>query len=164
MSSQKSAYDFTYIDVDGNEQSISKYRGRVLLVVNVASACGLTDSNYKQLQHLYDKYQDQGLSILGFPCNQFLYQEGGTENEIKEFACSRYKVTFDLAKKIEVNGGNTHPFWAFLKEQQGGLLGNFIKWNFTKFVVDKNGQVVKRFGPSTTPSSFEDELVQLLKN
>jgi len=158
-----SAYDFSYVDIDGKEQSMSKYKGRVLIAVNVASKCGYTKNNYEQLQSLYEKYNEKGLSVLGFPCDQFMSQEPGTESEIKEFACQRYKVTFDMAKKIEVNGKDAHPLWEFMKKKQGGTLGNFIKWNFTKFVINKNGEVVSRHGPSTNPNDFEAELVKLLE-
>ncbi|CAG7820392.1 unnamed protein product [Allacma fusca] len=157
-----SVYDFSYVDIDGKEQSMGRYKGRVLIVVNVASKCGYTKANYEQLQSLYEKYNEKGLSVLGFPCDQFMSQEPGTESEIKEFACSRYKVTFDMAKKIDVNGANAHPLWEFLKKKKGGTLGNFIKWNFTKFVIDKNGEVLARHGPSTNPNDFEADLVKLL--
>jgi len=161
--SPKSVYDFTYTDIDGNEQSLSRYKDKVLIVVNVASKCGFTNSNYEQLQTLYEKYKDQGLSILGFPCDQFMGQEPKNENEIKEFVCSRFKVTFDLAKKVNVNGADAHPLWTYLKTQIGGYFGmNFIKWNFTKFIINKKGQVVQRYAPTTNPKDFEAEIVQLL--
>lgn len=163
MAESPTVYDFSYVDIDGKEQSLEKYRNKVLIIVNVASQCGYTKSNYEDLSELYDKYKDQGLSVLGFPCSQFGNQEPGTEEEIKNFVCTRFKASFDMAKKVDVNGSNAHPLFVFLKKQQGGTFGDFIKWNFTKFVVNKKGQVVKRYGPSTNPKEFEGELVKLLK-
>jgi len=163
MAEGSSVYDFKFIDIDGKEQSMEKYKGKVLIIVNVASKCGYTKSNYEDLAELYDKYKDQGLAVLGFPCDQFGNQEPSSEGEIKNFVCTRFKANFDMAKKINVNGSDAHPLWVFLKSKQGGTLGDFIKWNFTKFVVKKNGDVVKRYGPSTNPKEFEAELVKLLK-
>jgi glutathione peroxidase len=160
---ENSIYDFKFMDIDGVEQSMEKYRGHVLIVVNVASECGYTKSNYEQLTQLYEKYgNSKGLKILGFPCNQFNGQEPLPENQIKTQTCSKFKVTFDMASKVKVNGDDAHPLWKYLKNKQGGTLGSFIKWNFTKFVVDKTGQVVKRYGPSTEPNEMEKDLLQYL--
>jgi len=155
-------YSFSYVDIKGNEVQMEKYRGHVMIIVNVASKCGFTDTNYKQLQELYEKYETKGLKIIGFPCNQFGGQEPGTEEDVCTFATKNYKITFDMASKVNVNGGDTHPLYGFLKEKQGGLLGKFIKWNFTKFVVDKKGNVVARHGPNTPPKDFEKDIEKLL--
>jgi len=154
-----SIYEFSAVDIDGNEVSLEKYKGHVCIIVNVASKWGKTDVNYKQLVDMYQRYSEAaGLRILGFPCNQFGGQEPGTEAEIKEFAMGKYNVTFDMFSKINVNGGDTHPLWAYLKDKQGGFLMNAIKWNFTKFVVDKEGQPTARFGPTDDPiPKVEDE-------
>ena len=158
--SASSVYDFKAKDIDGNEVSLDKYKGHVLIIVNVASSCGLTESNYKQLQSLYEKYgEKEGLRILAFPCNQFAGQEPGTSKEIKEFV-KKYDVTFDMFEKIDVNGENAHPLWKWMKAQPKGA-GTFtqdIKWNFTKFVIDKNGQVVARFAPTTEPLQMTETL------
>ena len=130
---------------------MSKYKGHVLIIVNVASKCGLTCVNYEQLTELYDKYSEsEGLRILAFPCNQFNGQEPLGEKEIKEFA-ETYKVRYDMSAKVDVNGANTHPVWKYIKKEQGSILGDFIKWNFSKFVVDKKGKVVNRYAPTTKP-------------
>lgn len=146
-----SLYDLSYTSIDGTEESMSKYKGHVLIVVNVASKCGYTCVNYEQLTELYTKYgESEGLRILACPCNQFMGQEPLGEKEIKEFAAT-YNVQYDMSSKLDVNGANTHPVWAFLKKNQGGFLGDFVKWNFTKFLVDKHGNVVKRYAPTTNP-------------
>jgi len=154
-----SIYEFSATDIDGTEVSMEKYKGHVCIIVNVASKWGKTDVNYRQLVELYNKYSEaDGLRILGFPCNQFGGQEPGSEPEIKEFV-AKYNVTFDMFSKINVNGGSAHPLWAYLKEKQGGFLMNAIKWNFTKFVVDKEGQPVARFGPTDDPiPKVEEEI------
>jgi len=158
-----STYDFNYINIDGAVESMEKYRGHVLIVVNVASFWGKTPVNYQQLTELHRKYgATEGLSILGFPCNQFANQEPGTEAEIKEFI-KKYNVEFDMASKINVNGDNAHPLWKYMKSKQGGLLASFIKWNFTKFIIDKEGRVVKRFGPHEDPLNMEPDLQKLFK-
>ena len=153
-------YQFTVTDIDGAQVSLEKYRGHVLVIVNVASKWGKTDVNYKQLVEMFNKHSEaDGLRILGFPCNQFGGQEPGTEAEIKEFATSKYGVKWDLFAKVDVNGGNADPLWAFLKEKQSGFLINAIKWNFTKFVVDKTGRPVARFGPMDDPiPAVENEI------
>jgi len=158
-----SIYDYQVKTIDGKEVSLSQYRGKPLLIVNVASKCGFT-SQYEGLQKLYEKYKDQGFAVLGFPCNQFGGQEPGSEAEIKSFCDLNYQVTFPMFAKIDVNGENTAPLYQFLKSQQKGLLGTeAIKWNFTKFLVDGSGQVLKRFAPQTKPEEINDEIQALLK-
>jgi glutathione peroxidase len=155
-------YDIDVKNIDGQTISMSHYKDKVLLVVNVASKCGFT-GQYEGLEKLHEKYSASGLSVLGFPCNQFLSQEPGTEEEIKEFCSLTYGVKFDMFSKIDVNGENTHPLYRFLKDNSSGFLGtDVIKWNFTKFLVDKNGKVVKRYAPSTTPSEIENDIKELL--
>ncbi|XP_012062520.1 PREDICTED: probable glutathione peroxidase 2 [Atta cephalotes] len=155
--SATSVYDFYANDILGKNVSLEKYHGHVLIIVNVASNCGLTDTNYKQLQQLYNKYSDNGLRILAFPSNQFAGQEPGTSEEILNFV-KQYNVTFDMFEKIDVNGENAHPLWKWLKTQKSGLITNAIKWNFTKFIVNKEGKPVERFSPSTEPLSMEKSL------
>jgi phospholipid-hydroperoxide glutathione peroxidase len=156
--SATSIYDFTVNSIKGEEVPLSKYNGHVCLIVNVASKCGLTPTNYKELNELYDEYaESKGLRILAFPCNQFNGQEPGDSEEICSFA-DRQKVKFDLFEKIDVNGDKTHPLWSYLKKEKGGLLGNFIKWNFTKFIVDKEGKVVERHGPNVDPHKLKGSL------
>lgn len=159
-----SIYDFTAEDIRGTNISLRKYAGHVVLIVNVASRCGFTDSNYRQLQALHDKYisNDPPLSILAFPCNQFGSQEPGSNAEIEEFCKSTYDVKFDMFAKVDVNGDGAHPLWKFLKHRQGGTLGDAIKWNFTKFLVNKSGQPVGRYSPTTAPSDIEDDIKKLL--
>jgi len=157
-------YQFSAKDIDGQEVELSKYAGKVCVVVNVASKWGKTKANYSQLVELYNKYNktENKLAILAFPCNQFGAQEPGTNSEIKKFAAG-YGVKFDMFEKINVNGADAHPLWKFLKEKQGGLLGSGIKWNFTKFVIDKNGNPVARFGPMDDPiPKVENELLKYL--
>ncbi|XP_058789613.1 uncharacterized protein LOC131663296 isoform X2 [Phymastichus coffea] len=156
--SAKSVYDFVAKNIKGEDVPLAKYKGHVLLIVNVASKCGLTATNYKELNELYDQYaESKGLRILAFPCNQFNGQEPGNSEEICSFA-DRQKVKFELFDKIDVNGDNAHPLWKYLKKEQGGTLGSFIKWNFTKFIVDKEGKVVERHGPNVDPSKLADKL------
>ncbi|ENN70682.1 probable phospholipid hydroperoxide glutathione peroxidase [Dendroctonus ponderosae] len=151
----ESIYDFTVKDIKGNDVPLANYKGHVCLIVNVASKCGLTSSNYEALNELYEKYgESQGLKILAFPCNQFGHQEAGTNDEICEFV-SKKNVKFDLFDKINVNGNDAHPLWKYLKYKQSGSLGDFIKWNFTKFIVDKEGHVVERHGPTTNPKDIK---------
>lgn len=150
-------YDFTAKTIDGTERSLREYAGKLLLVVNVASQCGLTP-HYAGLQELYETFRERGLVVLGFPCNQFGSQEPGTEGEIKTFCETRYGVTFPLFAKINVNGPTRHPLYAFLTEQPTQPDGpGDIQWNFAKFLVDRTGQVVARFAPPTKPVS--DEIV-----
>lgn len=159
--SAESIYDFSVKDIDGNEVSLEKYRNQVVLIVNVASKWGFTEKNYTQLQTLHEKYAEgKGLRILGFPCNQFGSQEPGSEEEIKKFVTERYGVKFDMFSKIDVNGNNAHPLYKYLKAKQGGTLGDFIKWNFTKFLVNREGKPVKRYAPNTEPLSIEKDFSQ----
>ena len=154
----KSIYDFKVRTIDGRETDLHPYENKVLIIVNTASQCGLTPQ-YAGLQRLYEEYRDQGLEILGFPCNQFGGQEPGTNEEIREFCTANYGVTFQMFEKIEVNGPGTHPLFQFLKEQAPyeGEPGadRDIRWNFTKFVVDRDGQVLARYEPMVTPDDFE---------
>jgi len=156
-------YDFSATLNNGTQKSLADYQGKVLLIVNTASQCGFTPQ-YKGLQELYAKYHDRGLEILGFPCDQFGHQEPGNDDEIKSFCEVNYGVNFPLFSKIEVNGDGAHPLYKFLKGEKGGLLSDAIKWNFTKFLVDKQGTVVERFAPTTTPektaSDVERELAK----
>jgi len=156
-----SIYDFKMKDAEGQEVSLSDYQGKVLLVVNTATGCGFTPQ-YEGLQDLYDKYQAKGLEILDFPCNQFGGQAPGTEEEIVDFCQSRYGVTFKQFAKIEVNSDNEAPLYTFLKSKKGGVMGSKIKWNFTKFLVDRHGNVVERFSPMDTPEKMESSIVNLL--
>ncbi|MEC7263039.1 MAG: glutathione peroxidase [Bacteroidota bacterium] len=154
-------YDFEAERLDGTLESMSTYKGKTVIVVNTASKCGLTPQ-YEGLEKLYETYKDNGLVILGFPCNQFGNQEPGTADEIQEFCQLNYGVSFPMFAKIEVNGKNTHPIFKYLKSKLGGLLGSKIQWNFTKFVVDKQGTPVKRFAPISTPESMEDYIKEIL--
>ncbi|KAJ1702318.1 hypothetical protein LUZ63_002097 [Rhynchospora breviuscula] len=164
MASQSttSVHDFTVKDARGNDVDLSMYKGKVLLIVNVASQCGLTNSNYTELSHLYEKYKDQGFEILAFPCNQFGGQEPGTNEEIMQFACTRFKAEYPIFDKVDVNGDNAAPIYKFLKSSKGGLFGDSIKWNFSKFLVDKEGHVVDRYAPTTSPLSIEKDVKKLL--
>lgn len=154
-------YDYNVKDAEGKDVSMKDYEGKVLLIVNTATGCGFTPQ-YEGLQNLYEKYKDKGLEILDFPCNQFGNQAPGTEEEIEDFCQSRYGVTFKMFKKIEVNGANEEPLFAYLKSQQGGILGSKIKWNFTKFLVDRSGNVVERFAPTVTPEKIDEKIAKLL--
>lgn len=154
-------YDIKVKDIDGNVVKLERYRGKVMLIVNVASKCGFT-GQYAGLEALHKKCASKGLSILGFPCNQFLSQEPGTEEEIKNFCASNFGVEFDMFSKIDVNGENTHPLYRYLKSHAGGFITDTIKWNFTKFLVDREGRVVKRYAPSTKPSEIESDIQKLL--
>jgi len=146
-------YDLTVKDIDGKDVALSSYKGKVLLVVNVASKCGLTPQ-YKGLESLQEKYKDKGFTVLGFPCNQFNGQEPGTNEEIKQFCSTKYNVTFPMFDKIEVNGSNRHPLYSMLAGKDATYPGD-IKWNFGKFLISKDGKVLKRFEPKTTPDSPE---------
>jgi glutathione peroxidase len=157
------AYDFTAKTIDGAEQSLADYRGKALLVVNVASKCGFTPQ-YAGLETLYRKLKGQGFAVLGFPCDQFGHQEPGDEREIKEFCSLTYDVSFPLYAKIDVNGDNAHPLYKWLKSQKAGILGTeAIKWNFTKFLIDRNGQVAKRFAPNDTPEKIAKDVAVVLE-
>ena len=156
-----SIYDFTVTAQDGTAQSLAQYEGKVLLVVNTATGCGFTPQ-YVGLQKLYDDYKDQGFEILDFPCNQFGNQAPGTDDEIHEFCVGRFSMTFPQFSKIDVNGDNEDPLYTWLKSQKGGVGGSKIKWNFTKFLVDRTGQVVARFAPTKTPEQIESHIKKLL--
>ncbi|KAI3681940.1 hypothetical protein L2E82_50249 [Cichorium intybus] len=160
--SKQSVYDFTVKNAKGQEVDLSTYRGKVLLIVNVASQCGLTNSNYPELTTLYQKYKDQGFEILAFPCNQFNGQEPGSNEEIQDFVCTRFKAEYPVFGKVDVNGKTAEPLYNFLRSSKGGLLGDSIKWNFTKFLVDKEGKVVDRYAPTTAPLSIEKDIKKLL--
>mgnify|MGYP003419454043 FL=1 len=155
-------YDFAALTNRGVEKSFADYRGQVLLIVNTASKCGFTPQ-YKELEALYQKYKDAGLVVIGFPCDQFAHQEPGTDTEIEQFCQINFGVTFPLMKKIEVNGDNEHPLYTFLKAQAGGYFGRKIKWNFTKFLVSRDGNVIKRYAPATKPMKIEKDIVEMLK-
>jgi glutathione peroxidase len=157
-----SVYDFTARDIDGKERPLSEYRGKVLLIVNTASQCGFT-YQYKGLEALHRKYADKGVEVLGFPCNQFGQQEPGDANEIKNFCSLNYDVTFPLFAKIDVNGPNAHPLYEHLTKQKGGgLMGRKIKWNFTKFLVGRDGEVIARFPPTAKPEALAREIERVL--
>lgn len=157
-----SVFDFEAETLEGGRQSLSTYGGQVLLIVNVASECGFTPQ-YAGLETLYRRYKDKGFSVLGFPCNQFGGQEPGSPAEIREFCASRYDVTFPMFARIEVNGPDAHPLFQYLKHEQKGILGTeAIKWNFTKFLVDRQGRVVKRYAPKDMPESIAADIVKLL--
>jgi glutathione peroxidase len=155
-------YDFTAKSLQGKEISMDIYRGKVVLVVNTASECGLTPQ-FEGLELLYEKYKDHGFVILGFPCNQFGNQEPGTEKEISEGCLINYGVTFPMFSKIEVNGKDAHPIYKYLKKNLPGLFGKGIKWNFTKFIIDSKGTLVKRYSPTTVPEKLVDDIEKLLK-
>jgi glutathione peroxidase len=155
-------YDFTVKTIDGSDQSLGAFRDEVMLIVNVASKCGFTPQ-YAGLEALYRSLHPRGFSVLGFPCNQFGQQEPGTGDEIKRFCTLSYDVTFPMFAKIDVNGPHTHPLYQYLKQQQPGILGSEgIKWNFTKFLVGRNGEVRKRYGSMDKPESIEPEISALL--
>ena len=155
-------YNISVKDIDMNLVDLSSYEGKTLLIVNVASKCGFTPQ-YKDLQNLYEKYQDQGLEVLGFPCNQFGAQEPGTNEEVKSFCDLNYSVSFKMFNKIDVNGSDASPLFKFLKHESPGIMGTeAIKWNFTKFLVNKDGQVIKRFAPKDGESEIESELQKIL--
>ncbi len=156
--------NLSLLDIDKKPVKLSDYKGKVLLIVNVASKCGFTPQ-YEGLEKLYRKFKDKGFEILAFPCNQFGNQEPGTNEEIKNFCSTKYNVTFRLFDKIDVNGPNAHPLYKFLKEAKPGLMGSKdIKWNFTKFLIDRNGNVVERYAPQTTPESIEKDIENLLNS
>ncbi|WP_345371262.1 glutathione peroxidase [Algivirga pacifica] len=154
-------YQFSAKSLQGKDVSMEEFKGKVVLVVNTASKCGLTPQ-YEGLEALYEKYKDEGLVILGFPCNQFANQEPGDAKSIQEGCLLNYGVTFPIFEKIEVNGSGTHPIFKYLKDNLSGFLMKRIKWNFTKFMLDKNGQPYKRFSPTTKPEDLEKYVVELL--
>ena len=155
-------YNISVKDIDMNSVDLRTYEGKTLLIVNVASKCGFTPQ-YKDLQNLYEKYQDQGLEVLGFPCNQFGAQEPGTNEEVKSFCDLNYNVSFRMFDKIDVNGSNASPLFKYLKHESPGIMGTeAVKWNFTKFLVNSDGKVVKRFAPKDGKSEIEPELQKIL--
>ena len=156
-----SIYDFSAKSLAGEETPLKRFEGKVLLIVNTASACGFT-SQYKGLEALQQKYGARGFSVLGFPCNQFGRQEPGSAAEIGQFCASNYAVSFPMFDKIDVNGGNAHPLYQYLRHEKSGLLGSSIKWNFTKFLIDRSGKVVARHAPTTTPESLIRDIEVLL--
>ncbi|MBV7389929.1 MULTISPECIES: glutathione peroxidase [Enterococcus] len=156
-----SVYDFQVKEVDGSQKSLADYEGKVLLIVNTATGCGFTPQ-YEGLQKLYDTYQKSGFEVLDFPCNQFGHQAPGSNEEIVEFCQLNYNTTFETFAKIDVNGENQSPLYKYMKETQGGLLNNAIKWNFTKFLVDRQGNVVKRYSSQTEPEKIALDIEKLL--
>ena len=154
-------YDFTATSIGGRETSLEEYRGQAILVVNTASKCGFTPQ-YKGLEKLYEDYADKGLVVLGFPCDQFGHQEPGSEGEIEEFCQLNYGVTFPMFAKIEVNGDNAHPLYKWLRTVKTGLMGSRIKWNFTKFLVDREGNPIKRYGSTTKPEKIAADIEKVL--
>lgn len=157
-----SIYDYKVKAKDGSEVALKDYEGKVLLIVNTATGCGFTPQ-FDGLQDLYEKYQEQGFEILDFPCNQFGNQAPGSDEEITDFCNSRYGITFPQFAKVEVNGENEEPLFTFLKSKKGGIMGNKIKWNFTKFLVDRKGNVVERFAPTTEPAAIDSEIAKLFE-
>ena len=153
--------DFSAVTLEGREQDLADYRGKVVLVVNTASQCGLTPQ-FAGLETLYEKYVDQGLVILGFPCNQFAGQEPGDADEIGAFCQRNYGVSFPMFDKIDVNGDDAHPLYRWLKTEKGGLLGDAIKWNFTKFLIGRDGEVIKRYSPTTEPEKLVGDIEDAL--
>lgn len=159
-----SVYEFSAKDIQGNERNLSEFKGKVMLVVNTASKCGFTPQ-FEGLEAMYKELHSQGLEILGFPCNQFAQQDKGTDSEIAGFCMKNYGVSFPMFSKIEVNGEGEHPLYSFLKSEARGLLGTKrIKWNFTKFLINKDGNVVKRFGPTAKPQDIQKHVVALLNS
>jgi glutathione peroxidase len=157
-----SVYDFSANLLNGEQVSLSRWQGRVLLIVNTASACGFTPQ-YAGLEDLYEQFGDDGLTVLGFPCNQFGQQEPGSGSEIADFCARNYRITFPMFEKIEVNGPDAHPLFQYLKKEKRGLLGtDSIKWNFTKFLVDRQGKPVARFAPQAKPEELEEPIRRLL--
>ena len=156
-----SAHDFSATSIDGIERQLVDYKGKVILVVNTASQCGFT-GQYKGLEKLYETYAGRGLVVLGFPCDQFGHQEPGDEEEIATFCERNFGVTFPLFAKIDVNGPDAHPLYQWLRSEQSGLVGNKIRWNFTKFLINTEGKVVKRYGSTTTPDQIADDIEALL--
>lgn len=158
----QSVYDFKVRNIEGNEVPLSDFQGKALLIVNVASKCGFTPQ-YKELEEVYRSLKDNGLEVLAFPCNQFGEQEPGDPEEIKNFCSLNYDVTFPLFAKVDVNGSKEEPLFKFLKDSLPGILGTkAVKWNFTKFLVDKNGRPVARFAPNDKPKSLVDEIKKVL--
>jgi len=157
-----SVYDFNAVDIQGNERQLAEFKGKVMLIVNTASKCGLTPQ-FEGLESMYKNLQGKGLEILGFPCNQFAEQDKGTDAEIAGFCMKNYGVSFPMFSKIEVNGAGAHPLYQYLKKEAKGIFGSEkIKWNFTKFLINQEGKVVKRFAPTTKPATIERHVKSLL--
>ena len=156
-----SIYEFNVQTIDHKEQSLADFKGKVILIVNTATKCGLKNQ-FSSLETLYQKYKDDGFVVLGFPSNQFLNQEPGTDEEVNQACQLNFGVTFPLFSKINVNGKDAHPLFKYLTKQQSGILGGAIKWNFTKFLIDRDGNVIDRFAPKTEPEAFEDEIKKVL--
>jgi glutathione peroxidase len=163
MSEKKTVYNFTAKNIDGEDVNLSEYKGKVLLIVNTASECGFT-SQYEGLQEIFAKYKDQGFEVLAFPCNQFGGQEPGEGKDIKEFCSTKFSTTFPLFDKIDVNGENAHPLYKFLKSEQTGLVTDDIKWNFTKFLIGKDGVPISRYAPQTTPANIAPDIEKALNS
>mgnify|MGYP003591879069 FL=1 len=157
----KNLYDFTVKNKKGESVSLAEYKGKVVLIVNIATKCGFTPQ-LTGLEELWNTYEDKGLVILGFPCNQFANQNPGSDDQTQEFCSLNYGVTFPIMKKINVNGNDADPLYKWLKSKKGGILWSAIKWNFTKFLINKNGEVVHRFAPTASPSSIEKYIVNEL--
>ncbi|MFD1361961.1 glutathione peroxidase [Lentibacillus salinarum] len=157
-----SVYQFSANTIDGEEKSIANYEGNVILIVNTASECGFTPQ-FDGLQKLYDTHKDEGFVILGFPCNQFNSQDPGSSEEIASFCRGNYSVTFPMFSKIDVNGENAHPLFNYLTSQAKGIVTRQIKWNFTKFLVDRDGNVLKRYAPQTKPENIEQDIEEALQ-
>ena len=155
-------YDFSAKEMDGQDIKMEQYKGKVVLVVNTASKCGLTPQ-FEGLEKLYNEYKEQGLEILGFPCNQFAKQDSGSNEEIQQFCLLNYGVSFTMFEKINVNGQNAHPLYKYLKNEEKGFLGKEIKWNFTKFLINKDGEVIKRYAPTVLPIKIKNDIEDLLK-
>jgi glutathione peroxidase len=155
--------DFSARTLTGQEQDLAAYAGKVVLVVNTASKCGFTPQ-FEGLESVYEKYAEQGLVVLGFPCNQFGSQDPGTSEEIGDFCQKNYGVSFPMFEKIEVNGDDTHPLYQWLKSEKSGLIGEKIKWNFTKFLIGRDGKVIKRYGSTTKPEKIAGDIEKALKN
>ena len=159
--SMESIYDFTAVASNGQEINFKDFEGKVLLIVNTASKCGFTPQ-FDGLEKLNEKYRDRGLVIIGFPCNQFAQQDPGTDSEIEDFCRLNYGVTFQIMKKIDVNGKDAHPIFKYLRHQTRGLFGDKVKWNFTKFLISRDGKTVKRFAPMVTPEKMEGSIEKML--
>lgn len=155
-------YDFSAKKINQQEVSMNSYKGKVVLVVNTASKCGLTPQ-FKELEELYQQYKEQGFEVIGFPCNQFAKQDSGSNEEIQEFCMINYGVTFTMFAKIDVNGKDAHPLYKYLKENSKSILGKDIKWNFTKFLIDQEGNIVKRYAPTVSPLKIKSDIDMLIK-
>lgn len=161
---QRSVYDFTVKNYKNQDVDLSIYKGKVLLIVNVASKCGYTNSNYTELTELYNRLKDKDFEILAFPCNQFLRQEPGSSEDAQNFVCERFKAEYPVFRKVRVNGQNTEPLYKFLKASKSAYFGSSIKWNFTKFLVNRKGEVIQRYGTTTSPLEIEEDIKKALED